>query len=310
MNAVVFYAMGQKFLANRICRIIAEVGDIVYCRKVEINNTKCRLEREEIQSIKEYIGYLNAARRKPDQTYFLPNIENEYVRYIMVRYLNYTAVTLDLELTDKLLPAVALDNRMVVMPQTVLNMLKWNDQGILKGKEEDSYFGICEADFLSEETLRGCFREKIDESMASIQTGISNYLHFHGGIASIERIAEAMDITVACAQMIMNRIAGRKAGKIVGGFCCSTMKAEEWQVANLCITNNGETDVEFTGIEIEGPVEMRKTIISGRLAASQSLLLPLQIKPIEKGQFPLDIRIRLNDFNRSNSVGVDWVTIT
>jgi hypothetical protein len=312
MNAVIFYAMGQKFLANRIHRLLAEHGDMVRCRDIEINNSEWNLERHEIEAIKEYVGYLNAARRNPDRTFFIPVSDGNYIKYIMVRYLNYTAVKLDLELTDNILPAVALDNRMVIMPLGVLDKLTWEGEAILKDQNEDDYFGISEADYLSEESLRNCLREKIAISMNNIERGIANYLGFHSGVTEVEQIAEAMDITVACAQAVVNRIMSLDHGELVAGFCSSRLKAKEWQSTTLCLTNNSTAVVRYIGVEIEGPVEIRKLSLQGVLPPYQSVLLPLHIKPIETGDFPLDIRLLTIEADREvlKSVGVEWVTIT
>lgn len=317
MNSVIFYAMGQKFLSNRIRRILAENGDIVRCREIEINNTKSYLERHEIEAIKEYIGYLNAARRNPEKTYFLPSFDDGYLRYIWVRYSNYTVATLDLELTDELLPAIALDNRMVIMPIGILDLLRLNQQfspaqeKILKDENEDDYYGISEIDFFSEERLRTCLKEKIEFSMSKIERAIANYLSFHGGISDVERIAEAMDVTLVCAQVGVNRIMGSGHNTLAAGFCSNKFQIGEWQLVTLCLTNNSEAEVSYVGAEIDGPIEIRKVSAQGILVPSQSVFLDLHLKPLEKGDFPIDIRIRLIEGNQEvfKSAGIEWITV-
>jgi hypothetical protein len=321
MRAIIFYATGQTFLANTMSRCFKEFGDLVELSALQINNTESKLSKDEIETIKEYVCLLNAARRKPNETFIMPCINREYgfIRYIWIKYLNYSPVTLDLCLTDGILPAIAIDNRMVIMPNGTSNIFKLENNSktetILKPIEEDQLYGISEVDFLNVNKLREIIHSKILMAIESIKLSVSNYVNFHSNQRDVLKISKDMGITIQCTQVVLNLIATNQTNQELQiSFPKTNLKFQYWEDIELCITNLTKNEITIIEIRIDGPFKTEKVDTDFQILPGKFKIVPISILALEVGLFPADIKIRwwveTIESEQLKSIGYEWFSVS
>ena len=213
--------------------------------------------------------------------------------YYAFRYL--AGKTFQTDRLSEFFPAVAMQDRMVLIPAGIGKKLEYGDQ-ILSPFNPIDMGGVLEVDFAEAEALK--------DAMARVgQILRSDFLKELRAYASYQDIREmsmpkvAGDLGVD-AGFIGHALETEAAAldfyeQLTCEFDQSRVSPARWTRVHLRIRNDSAIDLDDLAISIRGPAGVQPSRVAATVPAHSAAELPIAIKPEDKGDFPLEISFAL-----------------
>lgn len=202
--------------------------------------------------------------------------------------------------TDRLsefFPAVAIGDRMVLIPRGLGEKLKGDDQGLspfnpveMGGVIEtdfddpaeltqaaDQVAGILRADLLRELRAYASYQKAADFDLARI----ARDLEMDAGFILHALKAEATELDfydqLHC-ELDLHRVS-----------------PDSWTKVHLSVRNDSDMDLADLSIDVSGPAAIRPSRLAISVPARSTQTLPIAIKPDGRGEFPIEVTFTLPD---------------
>jgi len=190
-------------------------------------------------------------------------------------------------------PAIAIRDRMVVVPIGQGKVLATVDgePRVDTALRPD----VLEVDFRNENAVRSALRTVAEGLSAQLQQELTAWASFQPpGSFDVTAAARDLDIDI---DMLRRRLADRIAAvqlpyrRVTCALDINWMPVGRWTRVRLTVTNGSDTALDSAALTIAGPVEVLPARHELDLPAGASTEIALAIKPVDEGEFPIEITI-------------------
>ena len=207
-----------------------------------------------------------------------------------------------------LFPAIAVDDRMVLVPETLVSSLTASQDIMLFRPLEAG--GLCEVDFRQPELLEKMIEKVGDLLRAEAVEMVRRYITYNSGAnQDLQQIAAKLGFEdVQFLEDAMKRSANQQTfyGQLTCTFSDIVIALKQWTRVVVTITNS--SDVSLTGlfVEFNGPVSIRPKRMASDVPANGSVAIEVALRPEEEGEFPVEVTFILPE----DRVLRDWLPTT
>jgi len=308
MNVEIFYLDDQEDL---VAGLGEELRKQVYPGLAVKLQSLSSTQLAVIDMGQRYVKLLQASIR-PEKGFELSLAAFEHFGYRFYIYVYYAFAyygAKKIERLSGLLPAVAVRNRMMLVPSGLGRDLEWawNDQ-------LSSPFIALEMGGAAEVDFRN--RAAVDQSLAQIGRRMrADLLQEMRAYTSYRSLAEVdlttlardLDVDIGFAQHLLKT--GAADWAFYGQLTCELDRQKiplgRWTRVSLSIRNDSDVSLPGLIIKIAGPVEIRPTRLQADVPPRSTRKVPIALKPNESGEFPLEVVLALPD----DRVFTDWLPI-
>lgn len=195
---------------------------------------------------------------------------------------------------EQFLPALAIRDRMVLMPQGYGKFLK----KMSPLKEVGVQYNLHEWDFSDEEELTKAISLVAKELQQEIRHEVRAYSSFIQGVINVKQVADQLQLPPA----LLTRVFKEETDAISAMYqrlSCDleqqTLLLGRWTKTVLVVRN--ESDKVFRGVTVKavGPIELLPRNITVDLLAHSIVPIEISIRPLDPGEFPLEISFVLQE---------------
>jgi len=308
MNVEIFYMDDQEDLVAGLgeeLRRQVYPGLAVKLQRLSSN------QREVIAMGQRYVKLLQASIR-PEKGFDLNLAAFEHFGYRFYIYVYYAFAyyaAKKIERLSGLLPAVAVRNRMMLVPSGLGRELEWawNDQ-LSSPLIALEMGGAAEVDFRKREAAEQSLAQIGRRMRADLLQEMRAYASYRS-LAAIDlaTLAQDLDVDMGFAQHFLKT--GAADWTFYRQLTCELDQRKiplgRWTRVSLSIRNDSDVPLSGLIIKVAGPVEIRPTRLQADVPPRSTRKVPVALKPNESGEFPLEVVLALPD----DRVFTDWLPI-
>jgi hypothetical protein len=293
---------------------LQEITDVLSRRVYPGINVTCKKTGHQMGEMWGGGSYKNACRYvqlllaslSPDRELVLGAKEVSYGFYIYSSYFGQNRA-FQAEGARVLFPAVAVNDRMVLVPEKLVQALTASE-GIPLFKPLE-WGGLLDIDFNQAEQLdQGA--QKVGEALRiEAAQMVHKFAAFHPQTSfDLNEVAKALGFDQAFLGDALKHQA--ESHTFYGQLTCSLSRRDfamnRWTRATLTIANASEVGLTKLIVDIRGPVRIRPERMETDVPALGTSEIDIAIQPQEEGEFPLEVVLTLPDDRALR----DWLPIT
>ncbi len=258
-------------------------------------------EREVIETARRYVKLLQASIR-PDKGFQLNLTVLEHFGYRFYIYVYYAFsyyAAKKIEGLQDFLPAVAVHNRMALVPAGLGRALErdWSDQ-LSSPFQPLDMGGVAEVDFRDAAAVEGALAEVGRATRGELLADVRAWASFRvPGEVDLTALAKDLDVDLGFLHHLLKSQAGQQA--VNRRLTCLLEPRKiafgRWTRVELQIRNDSDVSLKDLQVTISGPVEIRPSRLQLDVAAGETAMLPLSLKPTDHGEYPLEVVLALPD---------------
>ena len=214
-----------------------------------------------------------------------------YSSYIHIYYpFVYSQRDFQIESRKKFFPALAIHNRMVLVPKGLAQLLDYSKE-ILTPFYPIEEGGVKEVDFNDELTLGDAIArvgEILRKELFAELRAYSTYRSFNQ--VEFSRVAEQLDTDEGFLRHLCGTVVTECPfyKELTCELDQNEIQAGQWSKVNLTIHNNSPSLLRDITVEIKGPAEILPSRIQTTIPPTSKQQVPIALKPKEIGDFPLE----------------------
>jgi hypothetical protein len=300
MNAEIFYLDDDEALIAGLgeeLRRQVYPGLEVQLRRLSSN------QREVIDMGRRYVKLLQASIR-PEKGFKLDLTALEQYGYRFYIYVYYAfAYAANKKFQESGLhvffPAVAVRNRMALVPAGLGKELElsWNDQ-LASPFKPLGVGGAAEVDFHDSAAVQESLAQVAQAARADLLQEIRAYASYRSpGEIELPALARDMDVDVGFLQSLFTTGELERAfyRQLTCELAPTKLAPGRWTRVTLTVRNDSEVSLAGLTVRISGPVEVRPLPLRLDVGAGSVQTAPVSIKPVDRGEFPLEVVLALPD---------------
>lgn len=193
-----------------------------------------------------------------------------------------------------LFPALALRNRMTLVPEGLGSTLDVDGRDRLSPFNPLEMGGVIEVNFNDPHKVA----EAADRAAQAARADLIREMQAWGNYRSKDEI----DLPTMASKLevdagFLDDLFKAHRGTFYRQFTCDLAPHKipfgRWTKISLSITNHSEAPVSELQVKISGPVEIRPARIQLDVPAGLTQMVPVSLKPTDRGEFPLEVVLTL-----------------
>lgn len=298
MNADIFYLDSDQRLVPSLIEGLRR--HLHPALTVELHSLSSN-ERQVIDMAQRYVKLLQASIQ-PEKGFRLDLRVLEYFGYRFYIYVYYAfAYTASKKIEDlrAFLPAVALRNRMALVPSGLGRQLElnWSEQFTSPFKPLEMG-GAAEVNFSDPAAVATALAQVAQSTRADLLQEIRAYASFRNpGEISLPSLARDMDVDLGFLQQMFQTGGIERAfyNQLACEIAPNKIAFDRWTKVILSVRNGSDISLSNLQAKIAGPVEIRPARIELDVPAQSAASVPISLKPTDRGEFPLELVLVLPD---------------
>jgi hypothetical protein len=189
-----------------------------------------------------------------------------------------------------LFPAVAVNDRMVLVPEQLVPRLTGSEGLSLFRPLEAG--GLVEVDFDQPELLDKAAQKVGDVLRAEAVQMVRRYATYrpHADL-NIDEAAKELGLDVPFVEDALKQQAGKHSfyGELTCEFSRTSFPMKRWTRATIKIANASDVGLHNLAVDIRGPVRIRPDRVETDVPAHGAAQIDVAIQPEDEGEFPIEV---------------------
>jgi hypothetical protein len=292
MDAEIYYLSGQEYLLPALqdsLRRRVYSGMTFIPRRIEMSGYSSVFA----EVARQYVKLLQASVPPAEGLNFHVNEMEHYGYrfYIEVYYTIYNYYQKFVPSPDCFFPAVAIRERMALVPTSLRERLASSLEAITPFKPFEAG-GLIEVDFADELGLDEAVArigERIQKDLLEEVRAYATYQNYEG--LSIGRISTDLSVDPGLVRQVLEveAVEARGLQSVACHIDREDLPLGVWTKVQLTVDNPLDTPLTDLIVEVSGPVEILPSPIRISIPARQSAGVRVSIKPTNMGEFPLEL---------------------
>ncbi|MEO7142270.1 MAG: hypothetical protein ABI165_02080 [Bryobacteraceae bacterium] len=307
MNAEIFYHPNQEANVQAIAALIAKrIYPGIEVARMQAVNRPGLWDRDGAYPRATRYVQLLLASIPPDRGI---GIGVQWLYYGFYIYSSYFGQyrSFQQEGAGDLFPAVAVNDRMVLIPEKLGNRLT-GSEGLSPFRPLEGG-GVLEVDFNQPELLDKALLKIGEMLRAEAVQMVRQYSTYHPGAdGNIKDAALALGFDAPFVEEALKQQAGRNTfyGQLTCEFDRTDFPVGRWTRVKVKIANPSDVGLHGLSVDIRGPVRVRPSRLETDLPAHGSAQIDIALEPQEEGEFPIEVVFTLAEDRALK----DWLPVT